>query len=594
MTRGFLLGSIGFSLVLLAACGASDSDEGTFTGPPTGRGGSSGKGGSGGKAGSGASAGTSASGSGGSAGKGGGAGKAGSGGATGGAAGKAGSTSGGGSSGAAGASGANAGAGGGPAMCSTGRGDCNESAADGCETDLTNSKDHCGACDAACPGVPSANVTCQSGKCVNTCFLGTGDCDGDTKNGCETNTNEDPKNCGTCGAPACADGPNGVASCEGGSCAFACNAGFGDCNDQPGCETAVTTDPLNCGACGINCGQGASCKNGACECAASTSVAELLPVDLHLLLDSSGSMAAPVECKDVEKCNFFFCWTVQECSSKTRWSETTAALKSFIGSATAADKIGMGLTFFPNPSGTCNASSYQTPVVVAADLPGAAPILTSTINAKQPNGGTPTQPAVQGALNQAIAFQAAHPDRKSVLLLATDGRPEGCNNNTIQSVGAAIADAKAKGIPTYVIGIFTAGNAGDEAELKPGLNAWAAQGGSTKAYFPAVGDNLAVEFKNALDDIRKTAIGCEYAVPKPTGGQPFDPNKVNVSYVPGTGAEQPLVNVADAAACKPGAWHYDNPAAPTKILLCPAVCDTVKADAAAKVNVSVGCGTRKD
>ena len=212
MTRGFLLGSIGFSLVLLAACGASDSDPGSFPEGPATRGGSGGKAGAGGKSGAAGKAGSSAGGAAGGSGKGG----NGTAGAAGNKAGAAGATTGGGAAGSAGGKAGSAGSG---AACSTGRGDCNDSAADGCETDLTSSKDHCGACDAACPGASGANVTCQAGKCVNTCFLGTGDCDKDPKNGCETNINEDPKNCGTCGAPACTDGPNGTAACDGGNIA---------------------------------------------------------------------------------------------------------------------------------------------------------------------------------------------------------------------------------------------------------------------------------------------------------------------------------------------------------------------------------------
>jgi hypothetical protein len=37
--------------------------------------------------------------------------------------------------------------------------------------------------------------------------------------------------------------------------ALVCPAGFADCNDQPGCETDVTT-VLNCGGCGRSCPSG--------------------------------------------------------------------------------------------------------------------------------------------------------------------------------------------------------------------------------------------------------------------------------------------------------------------------------------------------
>lgn len=596
MTRGYLLGTIGFSLVLGAACGASGTDGEVVGDPPVSRGGTTSKGGSGGKVsgGSGGAAGKAGgaagksqiAGTGGSGGSGGAAGAkaggaAGGAGAGGGAAGKAGS---GGSAGSAGSTGS-----GGQPMCTAGRGDCNGKTADGCETDLTNTLADCGACGEACPAAgPSSNVSCQGGKCVSQCFLATGDCDGNKVNGCETNTNTDVLHCGSCDAKPCAAGEHGKAACDGGSCAFACDAGFGDCDQklETGCEVTFASNPAHCGACGTNCGEAATCKAGKCECAASTSVAELIPVDLHLLLDKSGSMNDPVECTFV-----IFC------SSETKWTETTGALKSFISSTTAADKIGMGVTFFPqgNGDGECNVGQYAKPKVETADLPGAAGALIGAIDGTSPGGNTPSRPAVQGAMDHATAFQTANPGRKSVLVFATDGEPTGCAPNDIGDVSAAIAGGKTKGINTYVIGVFATDTFfGGGGSAKDSLNQWASAGGTDKAFLVNVSKNLSAEFKAALDTIRKTAIGCEYNVPKPTGGQAFDPEKVNVLYTPGGGAEKTLVNVPNEAACKPDAWYYDNPKTPSKILLCPSICPTVKNDPAGKVQVSVGCGTRKD
>jgi hypothetical protein len=39
---------------------------------------------------------------------------------------------------------------------------------------------------------------------------------------------------------------------ENGSCDYQCRDGFGDCTDEPGCETDLTT-PENCGTCGRRC-----------------------------------------------------------------------------------------------------------------------------------------------------------------------------------------------------------------------------------------------------------------------------------------------------------------------------------------------------
>jgi cysteine-rich repeat protein len=49
-------------------------------------------------------------------------------------------------------------------------------------------------------------------------------------------------------------------------CHVACASTFGDCNHdgEDGCETTLTTDPLNCGVCGHDCG-GGSCIAGKCQ-----------------------------------------------------------------------------------------------------------------------------------------------------------------------------------------------------------------------------------------------------------------------------------------------------------------------------------------
>lgn len=57
-----------------------------------------------------------------------------------------------------------------------------------------------------------------------------------------------------------------------------------------------------------------------------------------------------------------------------------------------------------------------------------------------------------------------------------------------------------------------------------------------------------------------------------------------------------LAKVANAAACGPaGGWYYDNDAAPTQVLLCPASCDSLnRASAPAetgRIEVLFGCAT---
>lgn len=253
--------------------------------------------------------------------------------------------------------------------CAADYGDCNGKLADGCEAYLDNDPKNCGACGNACkagdacwhgacgcppgftqcgdqcthleidsencaacghvcmppnddagagvwpcgPGVlpPNYGPTCESSSCTLDCINGFGNCNGDKcSDGCETDLQNDPKNCGTCGhacAPeqgcqfgkcacddpaltfcfACANlqtdigncgacgnvcpGPNdlnGNPVCVLGRCGYECALGHADCNArmEDGCEINTMVDPKNCGACGAQCDLdgGQPCAAGRC------------------------------------------------------------------------------------------------------------------------------------------------------------------------------------------------------------------------------------------------------------------------------------------------------------------------------------------
>jgi len=83
--------------------------------------------------------------------------------------------------------------------CEPGWGDCDADASTGCETDLTSSLGHCGACGQSC-ALAHADATCEHSACVLVdCAKGYGDCDGDPATGCETHIQIDLSHCGGCG-----------------------------------------------------------------------------------------------------------------------------------------------------------------------------------------------------------------------------------------------------------------------------------------------------------------------------------------------------------------------------------------------------------
>jgi hypothetical protein len=153
-------------------------------------------------------------------------------------------------------------------VCEAGFADCNNDPADGCETDVTSDVDNCGACGRVCTGA-NATMACASGTCVIVaCDAGFADCDGIVTNGCETHLSSDVNNCGACGQVC--TGANATMACASGACVIAgCFPGFADCdgNAANGCETNLRSDIGNCGACGHVCtGANATmaCASGTC------------------------------------------------------------------------------------------------------------------------------------------------------------------------------------------------------------------------------------------------------------------------------------------------------------------------------------------
>ncbi len=156
--------------------------------------------------------------------------------------------------------------------CAPGFADCDGRSEDGCEVETRASASHCGACGAACPAVAHGSPVCASGACRLTCDAPFADCNGRSDDGCEVDTRASASHCGACGA-ACPSRPNAAASCAAGSCQYACNAGFADCNGRSddGCEADTRTSTAHCGACGAACPAGpnavAICASGACSVA---------------------------------------------------------------------------------------------------------------------------------------------------------------------------------------------------------------------------------------------------------------------------------------------------------------------------------------
>ncbi|MCA9631490.1 MAG: VWA domain-containing protein [Myxococcales bacterium] len=335
-----------------------------------------------------------------------------------------------------------------------------------------------------------------------------------------------------------------------------------------------------------NGGSGGGLPNG---CAGDRYDGEPVPLDILIVLDRSGSM-----------------------QDDGKWGAVTSSINSFLGGITGTG-VSAGISFFPMnwktdpklPAGcaggcgeygpclfntchfgggqdSCVAADYTQPVVQIAPLPGNASQIQTAISGTTPNGNTtPVAPALAGALTYATAYADARPDHQVVVVLATDGDPSGCTNNSV-SLAATYAETGNTNTPqvkTFVIGI------GDLSAL----NQIAQKGGTNSAFIVSSG-NAGQGFLDALNEIRG-AVTCQYKIPVPAEGDP-NPDKVNVGITQ-EGMEQEVIpQVSGPGACvgQPG-WYYDNPSNPTQILLCPASCDIVEYSDSVVVDVVIGCDT---
>ncbi len=138
--------------------------------------------------------------------------------------------------------------------CTAGHADCDARATDGCEVDTQTDLANCGTCGNICPTRVNASRTCAGGVCGAVCNPGYDSCDGTLVNGCETAVSADASNCGACGN-VCPARPAASPTCASGTCGISCTAGFGNCDGDVtnGCEVSLPTDPLNCSTCGRLC-----------------------------------------------------------------------------------------------------------------------------------------------------------------------------------------------------------------------------------------------------------------------------------------------------------------------------------------------------
>jgi hypothetical protein len=369
-------------------------------------------------------------------------------------------------------------------------------------------------------------------------------------------------------------------------------------------------DPSGSGGETVTVGQGTGGSGVGGGCVGTGNTAQKVPLDLFVMLDQSGSMDGITG------------------SGESKWTVVTNAFNAFVAQPETAG-IGMGLQYFglggaagcPSvpfcmtdvecgacgpcdlqfgvgicagalASDSCNAADYATAEVPIQPLPGVANAITASLGMHGPSTGTPTLPALQGAVTFASNWASQNPSHVTVVVLATDGIPEACDTNQANIEAAAAAGFNAMpSIRTFVIGVEDQSGGGLAV-----LNGIAAAGGTGQAFLITADPNAEQAFLDALNEIQGAALPCAYVIPDPPMGEELDFGQVNVEYTPGGGGQPSTISKVDnEAACGPaGGWYYDNPADPAQIMLCPASCETIAADTEGQVKIVLGCGTIAD
>jgi hypothetical protein len=268
------------------------------------------------------------------------------------------------------------------------------------------------------------------------------------------------------------------------------------------------------------------------------------------------------------------------------------AMRTFLQDPASAG-IGVGLGFFgdhdvnePDDPQVCSLAAHSDSSVDIALLPGNSAALIAQLDAGEPQGGTPTHLAIDGACAYSASWKAGNPTHKVVILLVTDGIPEhSCSANiNLATASAETCYADGAGFETYVLGVV----ANNNNSLQQ-LNSIAEAGGTTQAYLTDSND-IAGSVLAALNSIRAdAAIPCDLQIPPPPPGEVLNPTLVSVGVCDPAGqvVQTPYVESSTACAGTPG-WYYDDPNTPQTIHLCDVTCETVSV-AGSSLFFSVGC-----
>jgi len=194
-----------------------------------------------------------------------------------------------------------------------------------------------------------------------------------------------------------------------------------------------------------------------------------------------------------------------DCGASSKWTQMTTALKEIL--PVTEGTVQWGIKYFAE--GDSNSCTVNDGAAVKPSLMNATAIAMS-IDGTRPASATPTTAAMKSATSYLLGLNDESP---KFILLATDGLPTcgsggGGGGADDDNAIAAVKDAKAMGIPTFVIGIGTGTGGGDQT-----LTTMANEGGFPRSGTPAYYEvNSGSDLKDAFSKISGMVGVCYFSV----------------------------------------------------------------------------------
>jgi hypothetical protein len=276
----------------------------------------------------------------------------------------------------------------------------------------------------------------------------------------------------------------------------------------------------------------------------------------------------------------------------TKWAVVKKALKDAI--ALLPSSASVGLSYF-NTDDECAVNSAPSVGVKLLGKPQ-MDALAANLDGAKAQGGTPIVGAT--ILGFKHLHQQAQVSGNKFVLLLTDGA-ETCNADKIEQLAIEIPKAMSVNMRTFVIGApgseaargmlsemaYLGGTAQSPTCQHGGLTATAGDCHFDMTASKDFGTDLALALRRISG-----SLTCSFDVPSQPG-LTVDLARVNVRYTKGGAMTGMDIPQDKSGPCEGGAqgWQYssDN----TKILLCGNICDEVRNDATAKIDIVLGCTT---